>query len=384
MRSHLTAVSLLALALAACSPDTTGTDTSNPTPEPIAASVVEPAAAPAHAAIGYPTVATVDQVDVQHGVPVADPYRWLEDDVRENDDVRAFVDAQNVITFAYLDTLDTRAPIRARMQQIWNHERYGLPETAGDRIFFERNDGLQNQAVLYVQDGVDGEPRVLLDPNTWSDDGATALANYVPSPDGRHVVYSVQDGGTDWRSLHVIDVDGEDGPQIRPDVVEWVKFSDIVWAEGGYGFFYARYPEPEEGAAFQNLNFNHEVYFHTLGEDQVQDRSVYARPDNPEHGFGVDVPEGGRYLLITVWFGTDARYELVAIDLEDWERDPITLVSGFDNEYALAGADGDTLYLRTNRSAPLGRVIAMDINEPAEENWREIVPEAENALVDAS
>lgn len=327
----------------------------------------------------YPETARVDQVDDYHGVEVADPFRWLEDDVRESEDVAAWVEAQNAVTNAYLEALPDRERIRGRLAELWNYERFSLPVREGGRYFFRRNDGLQNQDVLHVQDTLAAEPEVLIDPNEWSEDGATALSAYYPSPDGRYLAVSVQDGGTDWRIIRVMDLETR---EYLPNEVRWVKFSNISWAADGSGFYYSRYPEPEEGAEFQNLNFNHTVYLHTIGEEQSADQQIYSRPDSPEHGFNAYATPDGEYVLITVWHGTDERYELLL--LRAGETEPVELVTGFENDYALAGNEGSTFYFRTNRGAARSRVIAMNVDQPGEENWDELIPESDDTMVDVS
>ncbi len=325
----------------------------------------------------YPETKKVDQTDEMFGVAVADPYRWLEADVREDSDVADWVAAQNKTTFAYLETLDGRAAIKQRLQTLWDFEKFSLPEKAGERYFFCSNDGLQNQFVLFVQEG-EAEPRLLLDPNTWSADGATALAGYEPSPDGAHLAYLVQDGGSDWHSIKLVDVATG---AVQDDLIEWVKFSGISWAKDGSGFYYSRYPQPEKGAAFQSVNLNQAVYFHKLGETQDRDRLVYARPDQPDHGFSAAVSSGGATLVITVWKGTDDRYEVVLLDLTKPQAPPVNLVTGFDNNYSYVATAAGRHFFITNKDAPKGKVVATPIDGVA---WREIVAEGEGVLAGAN
>lgn len=329
--------------------------------------------------IAYPATRAVDQVDPQFGVAVADPYRWLEQDVRTAPEVAQWVEAQNGVTRAYLDALPERAPIEARLRQLWSYDRYALPQLAGERVFFEMQRGDQNQAALYVQDGMAGAPRLLLDPNTWSQDGAANIAEYEPSPDGSRVLYSIQDSGSDWRILRVLDVGS--GRQL-PDEVRWVKFSTLDWAPDGRSFFYARYPEPPAGEMFTALNYNHAVYRHVLGTPQSADALIYARPEQREQNFGFEVADDGRTLVVTVSQGTDERYEIVLIDLAGRAR-PQTLIGGFENDYELVGRDGRRLLFRTNRNAPRGRIVSIDPRSPAERNWREVVAQSEAVLVAA-
>ena len=383
-------ISLLALAvlLTACGSDTSESEamqeaTADTFDEAIAAegAVVDaPEVAGEVQAFEYPPTQKVEQVDDYHGTSVSDPYRWLEDDVRESEDVAAWVGAQNDVTFAYLRTIPEREQIRERLATLWNYERFGLPNKEGGRYFFARNDGLQNQNVYYMQDSLDGEPQVVVDPNTWSDDGTVALANFAPSPDGKFAGLAIQDGGSDWRTIRVHDVDtGE----TLDDEVQWAKYSPVVWAADSSGFYYARYPQPEEGEAFQSLNHDHAVYFHRVGTSQSDDELIMATPDNPDWGFSPGVTDDGRYLIITVWLGTDARYQIAYVDLEAPDAEPVFIVEGFDHDYSFAGNDGSRFYFRTDLDAPRGRLVAIDVND-LDAGWTEILPERESVLEGAS
>ena len=327
------------------------------------------AAAPSPA-LEYPETARADVVEGQFGERIADPYRWLENDVREDPRVREWVTAQNRVTDAFLATLPHRAAFRARMTQMYDYERFGIPEKAGNFYFYTRNDGLQNQSVLYVRDGLDGQPRLLIDPNTWSADGATALAEWSPSEDGRHLLYSIQDGGTDWRTVRVLDVATGQPTQ---DEVQWVKFSNLDWAKDGSGFFYSRFPEPAQGQQFQSLNENQTIYFHRLGTPQSEDRLVYATPDRPRLSNNGEVSDDGRWLIVYCSQWTHPRYEVSLIDLTNPGAEPRRLVTGLENDWTYLGNRGSTFYWQTNREAPRQRIVAMDIERPTE--LREIVPQ---------
>ncbi|MGD8810453.1 MAG: S9 family peptidase, partial [Gammaproteobacteria bacterium] len=331
--------------------------------------------------IHYPETATVNQTDEYHGVTVADPYRWLEDDVRENPQVRAWVDAQNAVTSEYLDGIPERAAIKRRLTELWDYERFGVPYKEGGRYFYSYNDGLQNQNVVYVQDDLASTPEVLIDPNTWSEDGTTALASYYPSPDGRHVAYLVQEGGSDWRTARVMTVDGRN---VLGDELNWLKFTDLSWARDGSGFYYSRYPETSEDERFQSLNLNQAVYFHRIGAAQSDDRLVYSRPDEPQWGYSAAVTDDGAFLVVTTWIGTDERYRIVYRDLQDPDADFVTLMDGFEYDYTLIGNVGRELYFRTNNDAPRNRLIAVDVDAPAQDDWREVIPESEDVLDGAS
>lgn len=349
-------------------------------PAVLGALLIGAAAAQTPPAVVYPPTRTVEQVDTYHGVAVADPFRWLEGDVRTNPDVAAWVAAQNRVTRAYLDALPGRDRIAQRLRQLWDYDKFGVPEVRGERLFFRMQTGLQNQPPLYVQDGLDGEPRLLIDPNGWAADGATALDAVEPSPDGSLLAYSVQDGGTDWRIIRVLDVaSGE----TLSDEIRWAKFTGIEWAPDGRSFFYARYPEPPEGQIYTARNYNHAVYRHRLGTPQSEDELVYARPQSPEDNVGAEVSDDGRWLVVTASQGTDERYEIVLIDLRRG-GEPRVLIPGFEYDYTLVGQDArGRLLFRTNNGAPRGRIIAVDPRRPQPANWIEVVAEREDVLVGA-
>ena len=332
---------------------------------------------PESAGIEYPATTTIEHVDVYHGVEVADPYRWLEDDVRESEAVKNWVDAQNEVTFAYLDTIPERDVVKGRLTELWDFERYGTPYKEGGRYYYSYNNGLQNQNVIYVQSSLDGEAELLIDPNTWSDDGTVALAGYFPSPDGRHVAYLIQDGGSDWRKAKIVEVDGG---TVLDDELDWLKFTGLSWAGDGSGFYYSRYPETAEEDKFQSLNMNQAVYFHRVGTTQDEDVLVFASPDNPEWGYSARVTDDGEHLVITVWKGTDNRYQIVHQDLTDPDARPEYLIEGFDHDYSLVGKVGSELFFRTTKDAPRNRLIAIDVTQPDPEHWREVIPQAEDVL----
>lgn len=328
-----------------------------------------------------PATRTGSQVDTYHGVEISDPYRWLEDDVRTSADVAAWVEAENKHTQAYLDAIPQREAIRKRLTKLWDFEKFGTPFKVGGKYFFEKNNGLQNQNVLYIQDSLAGEPRVLIDPNTWSKDGTVALEGMSFSDDGRYLAYGVQDGGSDWRIWHVLDV--ESG-KVLADELQWIKFNTPAWTADGEGFFYSRFPEPKEGEEFQNLNLNQKVYYHRLGKPQSEDVLVYERPDEPKWGFFSQVSEDGRWLIITVMVGTDDRYRVFYKDLAEPYGAPVALIDNFDNEYSFVGNDGTVFYFKTDLDAPLKRMIAIDVRRPEKKNWTEIIPEGEEAVTDVT
>ncbi len=329
------------------------------------------------AGLVYPVTDTVDHVDNYHGTSVPDPYRWLEDDVRESEAVSSWVGDQNKVTFAYLDTIPERANIKKRMKELWDYERYSMPEKEGGRYFYSYNNGLQNQDVIYMQKALDAEPELLIDPNTWSEDGTVALASYFPSPDGSHLAYLVQDGGSDWRMGKVINV--ETGKQLD-DQLDWLKFTNLSWAGDSSGFYYSRYPQEKDADKFQSLNKNMTVLFHQLGTSQDLDRVVYARPDFPDWGPRGIVTDDGKHLIIVISVGTDDRYSIVHLDLTDPSAEPEMIIEGFDYDYTLVGNIGNVLYFRTNDGAPRNRLITINVNQPGRENWREVIAETEDVL----
>ena len=332
------------------------------------------------AAISYPDTRRIEHYDDYHGTKVHDPYRWLEDDVRTSDDVRAWVEAQNKVTSAYLDSIPEREAIRRRLTKLWDYEKYSAFFKEGGRYYFFKNDGLQNQYVLWMQDSLDDEPEILLDPNTWSEDGTVALGAYSFSEDGRYMAYAVNKSGSDWQTWKVLDIAGR---ETLDDAIEWAKFTGAAWTRDGKGFFYGRYAEPEEGAEFQSTNLNQKLYYHRVGTPQSDDVLVYERPDEPEWGFSPSVSSDGRWLVITIWKGTDDKYRVAYKDLTEPYGMPVALIDNFEQEYSFLDADGSTFFFKTDLDAPTRRIVAIDIRSPEREHWREVVPAAEETLADA-
>ena len=325
----------------------------------------------------YPDARREERVDKLHGTAVADPYRWLEDDVRKSAEVKAWVEAQNKVTNAYLAAIPERAGLQKRIKELMDYEKYTPPSKVAGRYFYRKNDGLQNQAVLYVMDRLDGEPKVLIDPNTWSTDGTIALGPTAVSPDARYLAYGVSDAGSDWETIKVLDVNAA---KPLADEVKWVKFSSIGWTHDGKGFFYSRYDEPKPGETFQSVNLNQKVFYHRVGTTQTEDVLVYKRPDHPDWGFQAGVTDDGRYLIITTWQGTDDRYRVTYKDLTEPYGMPIDLIDKFDNDYTFIDNDGPVFYFRTDFRAPNRRVIAIDTRKPDQQHWKEIIPEAKDKL----
>ncbi len=321
----------------------------------------------------YPETRAGDVVEEQFGVAVADPYRWLENDVREDEEVAAWVEAQNAVTDAFLAKIPGREALKQRITELTDYERFGLPQEKGGRYFYTRNDGLQNQSVLYVREGLDGEPRLLIDPNEWSDDDATALGGWEPSPDGTKLLYAIQDGGSDWRTVKVLDVaTGEEASE----QVEWVKFSAIEWAKDGSGYYYSRFPATGEGETFQALNTNHRVYFHRLGTEQAADELVYETPDQPELNHIAQVSDDGRYVVVTSCSGTDDRYEVTLIDRQTRAL-PHAPRAGLRAFLFLCRQYGRQFFFTTNDGAPLEKVVKTHDRCRDSPEWTTVIPEAE-------
>ena len=332
--------------------------------------------------IQYPETRRGDVAETLFGEKIADPYRWLENDVRVDPEVADWVERQNGASRAYLDALPQRAWFETRIRQFMDYERFGLPEKAGGRYFFTRNSGLQNQAQLFVRQGLRGKPRLLLDPNGWAKDAATALDAWKASDDGKLLLYSVQDGGSDWRILRVLDVATG---KVLTDEIRWAKFTDLAWI-GSEGFLYSRFPEPKEGEAFQARNYDQAVWYHRIGTPQSQDELVFATPEQPERMHTAAVTQDGRIAVITSSTGTDARYEVHTIDLARRSKDgwkARALVTGFENDWRLVDGMEQVLWFVTNKGAPRYRLVAIDLR-PRERQWRELVAESEETLEKAT
>jgi len=334
---------------------------------------------PREGRIVYPDSPRVSQVDDYHGVKVTDPYRWLED--LDSSQTRAWVEAQNQVTSAFLAAIPEREPLRERLRELWDYRRYGVPVRHGGRYFFTRNDGLQDQDVLYRVDTPDGEPRLLLDPNTLSPDGTVALTGWSVSEDGRLLAYGLSSGGSDWQEWRVREV--ETGREL-PDHLKWVKFSAAAWTHDDLGFFYSRYDEPREGRPLEEANFYQKLYYHRLGAPQSADELIYQRPDSKKMGFIASVSEDGRYLLIHAWRGTETENAFFYQDLRQPGSPVVELLGGFDAAYAFIANDGPRFWFHTDLGAPRGRVIEIDLRDPARERWRELVPQGEETLQGAT
>jgi prolyl oligopeptidase len=323
----------------------------------------------------YPTAPTADQLDDYHGTPIADPYRPLEDG--DAPAVRAWIAAQNELTERVLAGVPARMAIRGRLAELWNFPRSGAPWRRGGRWFQFRNTGLQDQDVLWTADGPGAEGTVLFDPNGLSEQGTTALSDVAVSESGDLVVCATSDAGSDWRTWSVRRVaTGE----VLPDRIAWSKFSPAAWTQDDGGFFYARYPEPPMDAAYDAPNRDMELRYHRLGTDPADDLLVFSTPDQPEWGYEPEVSDEGRLLVLKVWRGTDPENRIYVADLADGVEQAIVrpLLDAADAGYQPVSTVDGRLYLQTDRDAPLGRVIAVDVDDPT--SLREIIPEGADAL----
>jgi prolyl oligopeptidase len=337
--------------------------------------VAQTAAAP----LRYPLATRGNQVDDYHGTKVADPYRWLED--ADSPQTKAWVEAENALTFGYLSTIPERDAIRSRLTEVWNYPKYDAPFKEGGRYFYFENSGLQNQSVLYVREGA-RPARILLDPNLLSTDGTVALSVSQVSPNGKYLAYGVSVAGSDWVEFRVRDV--ETGRDLR-DTLKWSKFSDASWTRDNRGFFYSRYDEPKGGNLMTNVNRNQKVYYHRLNSPQSADELIYDRPDQPDWLFDTRVTEDGTFAIISVFQGTDERTRLYYVFLDNPKKPLVNapvvrLIDTFDAKYEFIHNIGDIFLIRTDLAAARGRVVSVDINFPQPRRWMTVIPEGRDAL----
>jgi prolyl oligopeptidase len=326
----------------------------------------------------YPETRREDRVDEYHGVKVSDPYRWLEADVRESPEVAEWVKQQQALARAYLDAIPQREAIEERLTELWNYERYSPPMQEGGKYFYLKNDGLQNQSVLYVADAYDAEGRVLVDPNEWSEDGTVAMRTYAASDDGRYLAYARADAGSDWQQIYVLDTQSG---KLLEDHLKWVRFTGISWVKDGSGFYYNRYPEPPEGEQHQASALNQMVYFHRLGTKQQDDELIYRRPDHPQWSFDATPTDDNRYLVLSISRSTDPQNQVYVRELSAAADAPWTeLIGDFKNQFWFIGNEGERFFFITDFEAPTKRIVAMDIGRPGREHLTEIVPAQKGTL----
>ncbi len=324
--------------------------------------------------VEYPKTKKIEQTDDYHGTKVADPYRWLEDD--NSAETKAWVEAQNKVTFAYLNTIPEREKIKNRLTELWNYERYSAPFKEGGKYFYYKNDGLQNQSVLYVADSVSDQGRVLLDANKLSADGTVALSGISISDDGKILAYGVAVSGSDWQEWRFRDV--ETGKDL-PDVLKDIKFSGTSWTKDGKGIYYSRFPKTDDKQKLSAINYFQKLYYHQLGTPQEKDYVVYERPDDKEMGVGGGVSEDGNWLIIYVTKGTSPKNMIYFKNLATQRAAVMPVVDKFEADYTFLGNDGSKFYFKTDKDASRGRVVSVDVLEK-DKKWTEVIPEAEETL----
>ncbi len=324
----------------------------------------------------YPPAPKSEQSDDYHGTKVADPYRPLEN--TDSEETKKWIEAENKLTFDFLAGVPERKKINQRLTALWNYEKYGVPYREGGQFFFTKNTGLQNQSVLYTAAELPGEPKTLLDPNTLSKDGTTALTGTDVSHDGKLLAYGLAMAGSDWQEWRVREIaTGKD----REDTIKWVKFSSAAWNRDGSGFYYSRYDEPAADQ-LKAANYFHKLYFHRLGTPQSEDTLVYERPDHKEWLFQGEVTEDGNYLIITVSEGTESKNRVFYKALAGDDKPVVELLNKQDAEYVVLGNEGAVFWFRTTLDAPRGRIVAIDTAKP--EEIKELVPQSEDKLADAN
>ncbi len=327
----------------------------------------------------YPSTRQDNQVDIYHGNAVKDPYRWLENP--DTEETQAWIEAQNELTFNYLEQIAEREPIKQRLTELWDYEKYSIPFKKGDRYFYFKNDGLQNQSVLYTLKSLEDKPEILLDPNTLSEDGTVSLAGLSISENGQYLAYGLSQSGSDWVEWKVKTIETKIDLE---DQIKWVKFSGVSWTQDHQGFYYSRYDQPNPDTKLEDINYYQKLYYHFLGTPQDQDVLIYQRLDQKEWGFDGFVTDDGQYLIITVWRGTDPKCLIFYQDLQS-ENTPIKeLICDFEASYQFIDNEGSLFWFQTDLDAPKGRVIAININQPDKDHWIEIIPEAEETLEDVS
>ncbi len=323
----------------------------------------------------YPAAPHSETVDVYHGTKVVDRFRPLEDP--DAPATRAWIEAENRETNVFLETIPQRGAIKRRLTELWDFEKYGPPRREGGRYFFTYNKGLQNQSVLYTSATLDGLAAVVIDPNALSADGTVALAATNISHDGRFVAYGIATAGSDWNIWKVHDLAaGKD----LPDGLKWIKFSDAEWSPDSRGFFYGRYPEPKSGEDLKGTNYDQKVYYHRLGTAQEDDKLVWEEPEHKEWRASPTVTDDGRYLILTIHKGTNNKYRVIYRPFDAADQKPVHLVGEFDADFTFIDNDGPVFWFRTDKNAPRGKVVAIDIAKPAPEHWVQFVPEQAETL----
>src|SRR5262245_26431684 len=330
--------------------------------------------------INYPDTKRLDHVDTYFGVPVLDPYRWLENE--NAPETKTWVEEQNRVTFGYLAKIPFRHSVKSRLEQLVNYPRYSAPFRNGEYYFFSKNDGLQNQSVLYMQKGLEGKPEVLIDPNKFSADGTSQLADFALSKDGQHLAYGISSGGSDWREVHVMEVASR---RVLDDVLHWVKVSNLAWQ--GTGFYYSRYDAPKEGVELTSQNDDHKVYYHRIGTPQSEDQLVYSDKANPQRFHTVQTTEDERFAILYIDDrGKGKKGNAVFVretEKNDNRWNPLIPDITNDEFYVIDNV-GDKLLIKTNKDAPNWKVVLVDQKNPSEKNWTAVLPEKPEPLEDVA
>lgn len=329
--------------------------------------------------IPYPQARVDNVVDDYFGMKVPDPYRWLENP--DSPETRSWIEAENKITFGFLEKIPAREQIKKRMTKLWNYERYGIPLQENGHYFFRKNSGLQNQSVLYYSDTLTSEPKVLLDPNQLSSDGTVALDDMVTSHNAKLLAYGLAVSGSDWTEWKVRDVQSASD---LSDHLKWIKFSSVAWTADDKGFYYSRYDEPKAGTELEQANYYQKLYYHQIGSSQASDKLIYQRSDQKEWQFAPTVTDDGRYLIITVSKSTAPKFLIFYQDLQDKNSKVTELINTFEADYTFLGNDGSLFWFKTDLNTPQGKVIAINIKNPDKANWKEIIPEASDAIESVS
>ncbi|MCX7875322.1 MAG: prolyl oligopeptidase family serine peptidase [Melioribacteraceae bacterium] len=327
-------------------------------------------------ALNYPKAKKVDHVDDYHGTKVADPYRWLEDN--NSEETKAWVEAENKITNEYLSKIPFKEKIKKRLTELWNYERYSAPQKVGDYYIFSKNDGLQEQSVIYIQKGLNGKPEVLIDPNKLSNDGSVSLAGLYFSNDNKYLSYGISKGGSDWREFYVMDIATK---KLTDDLIKFSKFSGNAWYKDG--FFYSRYAEPKPGEELKQKNEYQKLYYHKLGTSQIDDKLILEDNDNPKRGFGAEVTDDEKYLIISVWEGSSSENMIWYKNLET-NSEVKKIVVKPDARYSFVDNFDDKFLILTNLNAPNNRVVLVDLKNPDKSNWQTLIPEGKDVIQNVS
>jgi prolyl oligopeptidase len=344
---------------------------STPTAPPLAAQ-----------ALHYPVARKSDQVDTYFGTQVADPYRWLED--TDSPETKQWVTAENALTFDYLGAIPERTAIKEQLTRLWNYPKYAVPLKRGKDYFYTENSGLQNQAVLYMQRGIKGVKKLVLDPNTLSTDGTVALGPWNATENGKYLAYAVASAGSDWEEIRVRDIEKA---RDLTDTLKWVKFSGIAWTKDNKGFFYSRYAEPKSENAMLAKNEGQKLYYHRVGDPQAKDQLILERPDHPRWNINATVSDDGEYVIIYVVDGTNPNNRIYFIDVGNpgkpkLDNPLVTLIDDAESQNRVIDNAGDVFFMQTNQDAPLGRVVQVDINKPAKRYWRTVIAEGADKMED--